>query len=106
MGGIARQNQMKAIEIGGVADHRVNLSRPSGTCAHRPSGPNVETLGYYRQSLRDKDLPAFCECQWIKSYWHWTFLSALALTGPGKRTRMSALQSLAALHRKNIRCAL
>ena len=54
MGGIARQNQMKAIEIGGVADHRVNLSRPFGTCAHRPSDPNVETLGYYRKSLRDK----------------------------------------------------
>src|SRR3989440_3756137 len=42
----------------------VNLSRPSGTCAHRPSSPSVETLGYYRKSLRDKDLRAFCECQW------------------------------------------
>src|SRR5437899_6577401 len=32
---------------------------PSGLNACRTAVPNVETLGYYRKSLRDKDLPAF-----------------------------------------------
>ena len=34
---------------------------PSGLNARRTAVPNVETLGYYRKSLRDKDLRAFCE---------------------------------------------
>src|SRR6185436_10313912 len=34
---------------------------PSGLSARRTDVPNVETLGYCRKSLRDKDLPAFCE---------------------------------------------
>ena len=37
---------------------------PSGLIGLRTLVPNVETLGYYRMSLRDKDLPrsgVFCE---------------------------------------------
>src|SRR6266446_3639625 len=34
---------------------------PSGLIAHRRAVPNVETLGYYRKSLRDRDLRAVCE---------------------------------------------
>src|SRR6266446_3569233 len=33
----------------------------SGLIARHPAVPNVETLGYYRKSLLDKDLLAFCE---------------------------------------------
>lgn len=32
-----------------------SLSRPSGTCCSSAIPPNVETLGYFRASLRDKD---------------------------------------------------
>jgi len=34
---------------------------PSGLIACRMAVPNVETLGYYRKSLRDKDSRGFCE---------------------------------------------
>src|SRR5258708_9512270 len=34
---------------------------PSGLIARSDGVPNVETLGYSRKSLRDKDAPAFCE---------------------------------------------
>src|SRR6185369_17408861 len=34
---------------------------PPGLVAHTAGVPNVETLGYYRKSLRDKDLPTFCD---------------------------------------------
>src|SRR4051794_13276444 len=54
------------------------VSRPFGTyCACTPD-PNVETLGYCRKSLRDKDLSAFCghADRAIPSR-HWTGLSAL-----------------------------
>ena len=34
---------------------------PSGLILLRTLVPNVETLGYYRMSLRDKDLAGFCE---------------------------------------------
>ena len=39
------------------------VSRPFGTCCVFGGVPNVEieTLGYYRKSLRDKDLPVFCD---------------------------------------------
>jgi len=33
---------------------------PSGLIARSDGVPNVETLGYYRKSLRDRDLPDFC----------------------------------------------
>ncbi len=33
------------------------VSRPFGTYCPWASAPNVETLGYYRESLRDTDLP-------------------------------------------------
>jgi hypothetical protein len=40
------------------------VSRPFGAyCASTPV-PNVETLGYYRKSLRDKDSPVFGEREW------------------------------------------
>src|SRR5205085_5899355 len=81
----SRGQAVRAPGLEGLADSfnvSVNLSRPSGTCAHRPSSPNVETLGYYRKSLRDKDLPAFCECQWIKSLWHWVWKRAHFFKSP------------------------
>jgi len=34
-----------------------------GLIARSDGVPSVETLGYYRKSLRDKDVPAFCECR-------------------------------------------
>src|SRR5260221_4653865 len=37
------------------------VSRPFGTNSPRTPFPNVETLGYYRKSLRDRDLPGFCD---------------------------------------------
>jgi hypothetical protein len=32
-----------------------DFSRPCGTCAPKLAPPNVETLGYYRPSLRDEE---------------------------------------------------
>ena len=47
---------------------------PSGLIAHRAAVPNVETLGYCRKSLRDKDLPAL-----LPAILHATLLSILLL---------------------------
>ena len=47
---------------GGKTEKRgfgVGFCRPSGTLGLRPRQPSVETLGYYRMSLRDKLLPEF-----------------------------------------------
>jgi len=51
-------------------DHRVQVpkgrltlrtvSRPFGTYSRWTPDPNVETLGYYRKSLRDRDVPGCC----------------------------------------------
>jgi len=73
LGGIARQNRMKAIDVGGMPDHvhillsrpanlsiakalqlGTDLSRPFGTWLSWHPGPNVKTLGYCRLSLRDR----------------------------------------------------
>jgi hypothetical protein len=45
----------------GMAETVLWSAVPSGLIARRSAVPNVET-GYYRKSLRDKDLSAFCEC--------------------------------------------
>src|SRR5205823_7470559 len=39
----------------GTAETMHRVSRPFGTYARRIAVPNVETLGYCRKSLRDKD---------------------------------------------------
>ena len=47
---------------GGTTEKRgfgLGFCRPSGTLGLRPRQPSVETLGYYRMSLRDKLLPEF-----------------------------------------------
>jgi len=40
---------------------------PSGLPTRRATAPNVETLGYYRKSLRDTNLAVFGECEWDQS---------------------------------------
>src|SRR5690349_21588324 len=37
----------------------IEVSRPCGTYCSWTRVPNVETLGYYRKSLRDTELPVF-----------------------------------------------
>jgi len=60
------------------------LNRPFGTyCPSRGRDPNVETLGYYRKSLRDRDLGRFDRRGLGSGRWKYQIWRS-ALVPPGK----------------------